>query len=89
MINSVTNAPQTQPAARATTENSTTESQESSKSKPQPSNAKTKDTVNISNASLAALKEATETAAQTANEARGGDHQAQRLLAKQAALKAS
>jgi hypothetical protein len=38
-----------------------------------------------SNPALAALQEATETTAQTAKEAGGGDHQAQRLLAKAAA----
>jgi hypothetical protein len=37
------------------------------------------------NASLAALQEFSETAAQTSKEAQGGDRQAQRLLAKQAA----
>jgi hypothetical protein len=36
-------------------------------------------------AASAALKEATETSAQTAKEAAGGDHQAQRLLAKETA----
>lgn len=47
----------------------------------------TKDTVKISNAGKAALQEATETAAQTAREASGGDHQAQRAIEKAAALK--
>jgi hypothetical protein len=44
----------------------------------------------ISPAALAALatsKEAAETPAQTAQEARGNDHQAQRLLAKEAAAR--
>jgi hypothetical protein len=41
------------------------------------------------NAVAAALKEATETSAQTAQEARSGDHQAQRLLAKVAASDAA
>jgi hypothetical protein len=40
-------------------------------------------------AAVAALKEATETSAQTAKEAAGGDRQAQRLLAKQAAVAAA
>ena len=43
------------------------------------------DTVSISSAGKAALEEAKETAVQTANEARAGDHQAQRALAKAAA----
>ncbi len=43
------------------------------------------DTVQVSNAALAALKEATETPEQTAKEARSGDRQAQRLLAAEAA----
>lgn len=59
--------------------------QKSTQSKPQQP-AKT-DTVHISNAALAAVQEATETNAQTANEASHGDSQAQRLLAKQAAAK--
>lgn len=43
--------------------------------------------VTISTAGKAALAEATETAAQTAAEARNGDHQAQRLQAKQSAAR--
>ena len=43
------------------------------------------DTVQISSAAKAALQEATETAVQTAKEARSGDLQAQRLLAREAA----
>jgi hypothetical protein len=43
------------------------------------------DTVQISSAALAALKEARETPAQTAQEAGAGDAQAKRLLAKEAA----
>jgi hypothetical protein len=48
------------------------------------------DTVQISSAAQAAqaaTKEILETSAQTAKEAAGGDHQAQRLLAKEAAEK--
>jgi len=44
-----------------------------------------KDTVHISSASQAALQEILETPVQTATEARGGDHQAQRLLASETA----
>ena len=49
-----------------------------------------KTTVTVSAAAVAALvaeKEAAETPAQTAQEARGNDHQALRLLAKQVAAK--
>lgn len=42
-------------------------------------------TATISAAAQALAKEAAETPAQTAREAQGNDHQAQRLLAKQAA----
>ena len=65
----------TQPPAQSTVK-------EPTESKPKP----TTSTVNISSAGKAALQEATETAAQTAGEARSGDHQAQRALAKAAAL---
>ena len=51
-----------------------------------PSNA-AKDTVHISNAAQLLLRESLETPAQTAREANGGDRQAQRLLAKEAAAK--
>jgi hypothetical protein len=43
------------------------------------------DTVTISSAAQAVLKEITETPAQTIKEAAGGDSQAKRLLAKEAA----
>jgi hypothetical protein len=66
-------------------------SQKSSQAKSQPAPASsTPDTVQLSNAAqaaLAALQETKETPAQTAREASGGDRQAQRLLAKQAAAK--
>lgn len=45
------------------------------------------DTVRISAAAQTALQESTETPAQTAHEAQHGDHQAQRLLAREAAEK--
>jgi hypothetical protein len=45
------------------------------------------DTVQISVAAQTALQELTETPVQTAQEARGGDHQAARLLAKKTAAK--
>ncbi len=85
MINGVTSAAQTQPVVQPTPVN-----QKPTQSKPQP--ATTTDTVQISSsaqAALTALQEATETPAQTAKEAAGGDHQAQKLLAKAAAAKAA
>jgi hypothetical protein len=47
------------------------------------------DTVQISNGAKALLQEAMETSAQTSREASAGDAQAIRLLAKQAAARAS
>jgi len=47
------------------------------------------DTVQLSGAAQSALREATETPAQTAKEAGSGDMQAKRLLAKQEAAKES
>jgi hypothetical protein len=43
----------------------------------------------VVSATAAALKEVSETSAQTAKEAAGGDHQAQRLLIKEAAASAA
>jgi hypothetical protein len=58
-------------------------------SQPQPA-AKSRvpvDTVHISTAAQSALQEASESQVQTAKDARGGDRQAQRLLAKETAAK--
>jgi len=86
MISAVTNAHQPEPVAGnvaptkatapATTNKKTT--QQSSASKPA-------DSVQISSAAQAALKETLETSAQTAREAAGGDRQAQRLIARESA----
>ena len=80
MINSVSSAshaqPATKPAAQAVT-------QQPAPSKPQPVRT---DTIQISAAALA-LKEAIENPVQTAKEAAGGDAQARRLLAREAANK--
>ena len=51
-----------------------------------PSQTPSTDTVQISSAAQTALQEVLEAPAQTAKEARGGDHQAQKLLAKEAAV---
>ena len=73
---------QTAPAAKKATA-AAPEASEASKPK-----AATKLVVQISDAGKAALlQEATESEATTAAEAQGGDRQAQRLLAKQAAAK--
>jgi hypothetical protein len=54
-------------------------------SQPQFTSRATSDTVQISSAAQSMLKEATETPAQTAQEARNGDSQAQRLFARETA----
>ena len=82
MVSTVKSASQAQPAAQAPPP----VNQKSTQSKPQPTKT---DTVHISNAALAAVQEATETHAQTVNEASHGDSQAQRLLSKEAAAKAA
>jgi hypothetical protein len=71
-------APQATPAT-----NSASQSQKTVQS--QAPSAAPVDTVQISNNAQAALKEVLETSAQTAKEAAHGDHQAQRLLAKETA----
>lgn len=75
-INHVSSAGTTQPVAPQT----------GTKATPvRPGSEPSKDSVTISNAGKVALEEARETAAQTASEARSGDHQAQRAMAKAAA----
>jgi hypothetical protein len=66
----------TQPASKTQTQSTTTT---------QASTSSASYAVTISNAARAALAEATETSVQTAQEAGRGDHQAQRLLAKEQA----
>lgn len=70
-----------------TTANGTTQSQSQKPASPQSQSKANipQDTVNISSAAKAAQAEAVETPVQTAKEARSGDLQAQRLLAKAAA----
>ena len=58
---------------------------QSSPSKPPPVTNVQMDSVQITNFVKAALQEATEPPEQTANEARNGDQQAQRLLANESA----
>jgi hypothetical protein len=78
MINSVSSATHAQPVAQTKAA-----PQQPAIAKPQPA---LRDTVQISAAALA-LKEAIENPAQTAKEAAGGDAQARRLLAREAAHK--
>jgi hypothetical protein len=84
MVSAISYATQTQGVAQSTGASTPKPTQ----SKPQ--SATTKDTVQLSSvaqAMLAAVQEATETPVQTAQEATGGDLQAQRLLAKEAPVK--
>src|ERR1039457_5485793 len=87
MLSVISNATPAQPVAQTTR----TSSPKSTQAKTQPAaTSATTDTVQLSNAAqaaLAAAQEARETPAPTDNEARGGDRQAQRLLAKEAAAK--
>ena len=79
MVNAVANATQTQPVAEYTP---------AKKESPQPKpEIPPTDTVQISSAAKVALQEATETSNQTAQEARGGDRQAQLKLARESAAK--
>ncbi len=84
MINPISNLTQAQPVAPSTKQSTQKPAQ------PAPKPAASSDAVNLSNAAqvmAATLKEARETPAQTAKEAQGGDLQARRLLAKEAAAK--
>jgi hypothetical protein len=86
MISAVTSASQAQSSVANATQTKATASSTSSQKSTQASSAVVAaDTVEISNAAQAALKEVLETPAQTAKEAAAGDRQAQRLLAKEAA----
>jgi len=84
MVNSVTQATQTQPVAEV----SAKPQAKAAQAKPQA--AATTDTVQLSaaaQAQAAALKEVRETSVQTNKEANSGDIQAKMLLAKEAAAK--
>ena len=92
MASAITNTTQADTTAASATlappaAKSATSSQKSAQSQPPSTVSTPADTVQISSAAKAALQEALETRAQTANEARSGDHQAQRLLAKEAAAR--
>jgi hypothetical protein len=81
MIKAITSATQAQPVAQPPVV-----SQKSPQSKSQ--QPSTTDTVQLSSAGKAALEEATETRAETVKEARNGDTQAKKLLAREEAAKA-
>jgi hypothetical protein len=91
MVNTIASVPHVDPtAASQAATKSTASSQKAAPSQSKATTGGAADTVQISTAAQiaqAALKEATETPAQTATEAQGGDHQAQRLLAKESAPK--
>ncbi len=80
MLHALTNATQTQPVAQTAVSN-----KPAAHAKPEASGSGKADAVQLSSTAQAALQEASETSAQTAKEAGGGDVQAQRLLAKQSA----
>ena len=86
MVSSITSATQTEPTTAPVAKTqpaakSTSPSEKPTQSKP---SAEPTDTVKISVAAQA-MQEATETPQQTAKEAQGGDQQAKRLVAKEAA----
>ena len=83
MVNSVSTATSTQPAAQPKPVEVNAKVTES---KPQQA---PNEIVQISSAAQAALKELTETQAETTKEANAGDLQAKRLLAKEVAEKAA
>jgi hypothetical protein len=80
MLNAISNVTQTPNVTESTNPNS-------KPAQSKPSGASTTDTVHLSSVAQSLIQEATETPAQTAREAAGGDVQARRLLAKEAADK--
>ena len=84
MISPVSSASAPQPVAQTKAQAAAPPA--SSQAKPQVS---TTDTLQISNAARAMMREAIENPAPTAREAAAGDHQAMRLMAKEAAARAS
>ena len=85
MISAVTIANQPEPGAANAAQKATPSATPSQKpAQTASSSSAPADTVQISNAAQAALKETLETSAQTAKEAAGGDRQAQRLIVREA-----
>ncbi len=93
MISAVTSAahfnPTSEGASPAQASKSVTPNPSAAPSKTQSTPSPVADSVQISSAAQAALKETLETPAQTAKEALGGDRQAQSLLAKEQAASKS
>jgi hypothetical protein len=90
MANPVASATQVRPQAAAQAKPVIESATSSPKSIPlqQPAKSSTPaDAVHISSAGQSAVQEAIETSAQTGREARGGDRQAQNLLAREAAAR--
>ena len=87
MISPISNSPSAElaaaPVAKAAAPQPSAQVTQPAASKPSPN-----DTVQVSSAAKALLQESQETSAQTTREARSGDQQAIRLLAKRAAAKA-
>ena len=93
IVNAVTGATRTDPTAASATRTghvakSATASQQPTQSHSRPTTSAVKDTVHISPAQPA-LQEFVESPAQTAEEARSGDRQAQRLQAAETAARKS
>jgi hypothetical protein len=85
-INSIAQTGTAQVASQSAATNTNTPPQSGAKeSAPAKTKPAATDTVTISSQAKLAAQEATETAAQTAKEARSGDLQAKKLLAKQTA----
>ena len=83
MLNALTSATHTQPVAQTAVSN-----KPSAQPKSEASGTGKADAVQLSSTAQAALQEASETPAQTAKEAGGGDMQAKRLLTKESAGRA-
>ena len=91
MISAVATAHQPEPGVASTTQTKVTTSATANQKPTQTASSASVpvDSVQISNAAQAALKETLETSAQTAKEAAGGDRQAQRLIAREVAAEKS
>jgi hypothetical protein len=85
MAIAITSAQQADPTQASATQAPSFAKSATVSQKSTPSQTLSTDTVQISSAAQTALQEVLEVPAQTAKEARGGDHQAQRLLAREAA----
>ena len=87
MISPISNTPSAELAAPPVAKTSAPQPS-AQVAQPAASKQSSNDTVQVSSAAKALLQESQETSAQTSREARSGDQQAIRLLAKRAAAKA-